>query len=150
MEAKIRALRKERNKARLHPTKEQGPKCKRRKINEKEYVNIKEIWGEPKQGIAEKRKKEKDTNVVDELVENKNKKIGKEMKESATETELVEQEQDEHITEIDRDWEKKFKEYRQEILREQEERKNKLGLSCAKLRMVKLSLKICLKLISSS
>ena len=59
LEAKIRALRKERNKARLHPTKEQGPKSKRRKINETEYIDIKEIWGEPKPTNAEKRKIEK-------------------------------------------------------------------------------------------
>ena len=43
---KIRELRKEKNKARLHPTKEVGPK--RRKINEQNnYITINEIWGKP-------------------------------------------------------------------------------------------------------
>ena len=47
IENKIRQLSKERNKARLRPTREQGPAKKRRKVHENEYINIKEIWGEP-------------------------------------------------------------------------------------------------------
>ena len=46
IEKKIRELRKEKNKARLHPTKKVGPK--RRKINEENnYITINEIWGKP-------------------------------------------------------------------------------------------------------
>ena len=44
---KIRALRKELNKSRLHPTKESGPKPKRRKVGETDYVSIKDIWSKP-------------------------------------------------------------------------------------------------------
>ena len=47
VEMKIRELRKQRNKARLHPTKELKP-TKRRKINENnQYITIEEIWGKP-------------------------------------------------------------------------------------------------------
>ena len=46
IEKKIRELRKIKNKARLHPTKEIG--SKRRKINEEnKYITINEIWGKP-------------------------------------------------------------------------------------------------------
>ena len=47
IENRIRQLRKARNKARLHPTREQGPAKKKRRVQENEYVNIKEVWGEP-------------------------------------------------------------------------------------------------------
>ena len=47
LEKQIRELRKNINKARLHPTKEQGPTMKRRKIGTESYVSIQEIWGTP-------------------------------------------------------------------------------------------------------
>ena len=48
IENKIRQLRKEQNKARLHPTREQGPSTKRRRTGDKnEYISIHDIWGEP-------------------------------------------------------------------------------------------------------
>ena len=56
LEYKIRQLRKEKNKARLRPTKESGPSQKRRKINSTEYININDIWGEPENSVQEKRK----------------------------------------------------------------------------------------------
>ena len=56
IESKIRALRKEKNKARLHPTKENGPSTKRRRTNNQEYIKIKEIWGEPSLSEQVKRK----------------------------------------------------------------------------------------------
>ena len=40
IEAKIRQLRKEKNKARLHPDRDNGP----RKIDENNYVDIQEVW----------------------------------------------------------------------------------------------------------
>ena len=47
IDKKIRELRKEKNKARLHPTKPSGPNSKRRKIDKNNYVSIQEIWGKP-------------------------------------------------------------------------------------------------------
>ena len=48
LEAKIRELRKLRNKARLAPQKREQQNTKRRKINENnEYVTLQEIWGHP-------------------------------------------------------------------------------------------------------
>ena len=49
LDKKIRELRKIKNKARQHPTKEKGPNPKRRKTENKKYVSIQEIWGEPEQ-----------------------------------------------------------------------------------------------------
>ena len=57
IEYKIRQLRKERNRARLHPTREQQP-SKRRKIVENEYITIKEVWGEPEKSTQTKNKAE--------------------------------------------------------------------------------------------
>ena len=57
IENKIRQMRKERNKARLHPSREQGPAKKRRKVGENnEYIIIKEVWGEPTKNMQVKHK----------------------------------------------------------------------------------------------
>ena len=47
LEYKIRMLRKERNKARLEPTRIKGPASKRRKTENNEYINVDKIWGQP-------------------------------------------------------------------------------------------------------
>ena len=64
LDKKIRELRKEMNKARLHPTKEGGPKQKRRKIGTgtNDYIDIQEIWGKPTTTRQEKSKKTSDQN----------------------------------------------------------------------------------------
>ena len=64
LDKKIRELRKQMNKSRLHPTKEGGPKQKRRKIGtgSNEYVDIQEIWGKPTTSRQEKSKKTSDDN----------------------------------------------------------------------------------------
>ena len=64
LDKKIRELRKEMNKARLHPTKESGPKPKRRKIGTgtNDYIDIQEIWGKPTTTRQEKSKKTSDQN----------------------------------------------------------------------------------------
>ena len=54
IEHKIRELRKLKNKARLHPTKEQGPNNKRRKAENNQYISITEIWGEPERTTSTK------------------------------------------------------------------------------------------------
>ena len=54
VEKKIREMRKEQNKKRLHPTKETGTAMKRRKVNDNEYVSIREIWGRPEKKIPVK------------------------------------------------------------------------------------------------
>ena len=54
LEAKISVLRKEKNKARLHPTKEGGPTRKKRKINENEYISIEQVWEKPSTTKARK------------------------------------------------------------------------------------------------
>ena len=66
MEAKIREFKKIRNKQRLHPTREQGPKTKRRNLNNIEYV---ETWGQPE--VSNPRKNKEGPQEYDE---NKNKK----------------------------------------------------------------------------
>ena len=55
---KIRELHKERTKARLHPTREQGPSKKKRKINESEYININEIWDKARMSATQKSEQE--------------------------------------------------------------------------------------------
>ena len=50
LEAKIRELRKAKNKARLHPTKETGPDKKKRRVQQEEYIDIGEIWKGVQQG----------------------------------------------------------------------------------------------------
>ena len=54
IEAKIRILRKEKNKARLHPTKEGGPSKKKRKIEKNEYITIEQVWQKPEVTAAKK------------------------------------------------------------------------------------------------
>ena len=58
IDKKIRELRKERNKARLHPTKESGPRTKKRKVDKNHYVSIGEIWGR-QEGADDKKTPEK-------------------------------------------------------------------------------------------
>ena len=65
IENKIRQLRKEMNKARLHPTREQGPSKKRRKITENEYINIQEIWNKPKISTTQKSEQEVEETETD-------------------------------------------------------------------------------------
>ena len=62
LDKKIRELRKEANKKRLHPTKEHGPKPKKRKVEPQEYITIEEIWGNPRKSGQEKSKKTEDKN----------------------------------------------------------------------------------------
>ena len=59
LDKKIRELRKKNNKARLHPTKEGGPKRKRRKIgtSTQDYVDIQEIWSKQATSEQETHKK---------------------------------------------------------------------------------------------
>ena len=61
IEARIRALRKARNKARLHPSKEMGPNKKRRKLDENEYIDVAEVWGQPEKSVQTKNKREQET-----------------------------------------------------------------------------------------
>ena len=60
IESRIRQLRKERNKARMYPTRE-GDK-KRRKLNSEEYIRIDRIWGEPEITKQAKNKLEHENN----------------------------------------------------------------------------------------
>ena len=62
LEKQIRNLRKTQNKTRLHPTKESGPKPKRRKIENEKYVSIEDIWGKPEKTKQEKSKISSDDN----------------------------------------------------------------------------------------
>ena len=57
IEAEIRSLRKERNRARLITEKGQPPK-KRMKIENRDYVSIRETWGPPKTSAPQKNKKQ--------------------------------------------------------------------------------------------
>ena len=62
LDKRIRELRKQLNKKRLHPTKETGPKPKRRKVGNSDYVSIGEIWGKPDMSKPAKFKMVKDEN----------------------------------------------------------------------------------------
>ena len=62
LDKKIREMRKHLNKTRLHPTKEGGPKPKRRKVGDSDYVSIGEIWGKPDMSKPAKTKLEMDEN----------------------------------------------------------------------------------------
>ena len=64
LDKKIREMRKSMNKARLHPTKEKGPKPKRRKIEDKNYVDIQELWGETSTTRQEKIKKTEENDQI--------------------------------------------------------------------------------------
>ena len=73
-EEKVRKLRKERNRARIH----QGGNTasKRQKINEEEYISIREVWGPPERNAPGKKKlrededeKENERNVRTKIIE---------------------------------------------------------------------------------
>ena len=127
IEKKIRELRKHRNKLRLHPTREQGPRTKRRKLNNTEYISIEETWGQP-----ETSKPRKNKEIPTENTENENKKKreqsprpprgspspGTREQENRTSINMTE-EVEEHL---DIEWDEKFSEHRNEILREQDKR----------------------------
>ena len=70
IETRIRELRKQRNKARMHPTKEIGNAKKKRKIDKNEYINIDTIWGNPTPTKPQKNK----------IEEGENKKLDKKMR----------------------------------------------------------------------
>ena len=70
IEYKIRQLRKQRNKARLLPSREQGPSQKRRRIDENNYVSIKEVWGEPEHSKPCKNKAENNETVQNKKMRN--------------------------------------------------------------------------------
>ena len=69
IDKKIRELRKQKNKARLHPTKPEGPETKRRKITDKKYVAKQEIWGKPDKTEPIK------TKITQEIKQQTNKRI---------------------------------------------------------------------------
>ena len=62
LEEMIRKIRKERNKARLRPSKVQDVGTKRRKINNEEYITIQEIWGKPTRTEPQKNKRTEENN----------------------------------------------------------------------------------------
>ena len=87
VEKKIREMRKEMNKKRLHPTKETGAALKRRKVNENEYVSIKEIWGRPeKKNPVKIKTQETERNQMPPSKKRKN--------EKSTETDMCERNED--------------------------------------------------------
>ena len=130
IETRIRELRKQRNKARMHPTKEIGNAKKKRKIDKNEYINIDTIWGNP---IPTKPQKNK-------IEEGENKKLDKKMRtqsprpsrgspspgtspekrqENKPDTELGNCEKPETNT---KDWDKLIAEHRQELISEEQEK----------------------------
>ena len=70
LETKIRELRKLRNKARMHPTKETGNDKKRRKVDKNEYISIDDIWGHPPPNKPQKNKNENEYNIQNKRTRN--------------------------------------------------------------------------------
>ena len=130
IENKIRNLRKERNKARMHPTREQGPAKKRRKVHENEYINIKEIWGEPKVGEQQKNKNPEQNQEQ----QSKRVKINEGEQTTLTNLRTVEgwtaqgpiENNMEYIPE--RDWDQVIREHKEEIERQENMRTNRLKI----------------------
>ena len=56
LEKMIITLRKKKNQSRLVPSKSEQSGAKRRKINDQEYISMKEIWGKPKASVPKKNK----------------------------------------------------------------------------------------------
>ena len=56
LEKMIITLRKKKNKSRLVPSKGERSGAKRRKINDQEYISMKEIWGKPTPSVPKKNK----------------------------------------------------------------------------------------------
>ena len=128
IEQRIRQLRKERNKARIHPTREQGPSKKRRKIGEDEYISISEIWGQPQKREAVKSKRQEEEQ--EESNANIEKKIRIESATTPTKEKIEGDSTKGDIDEykIDEDWNERFKQYREQVLREQEDRKERIEM----------------------
>ena len=130
IENKIRNLRKERNKARMHPTREQGPAKKRRKVHENEYINIKEIWGEP--NMREQQKNKNPEQNQEQL--SKRVKINEGEQTTLTNLRTVEgwiaqgpiENNLEYIPE--RDWDQVIREHKEEIERQENMRTNRLKI----------------------
>ena len=123
IENKVRQLRKERNKARLHPTREQGPSKKKRKLAENEYISIQEIWNKPTMSTTQKREQE-----LEEIEPNKKMKsntstenIAVQHGEILTNLRTIEVEYENKEIELDMDWDNRIKQRRLEIEREEQE-----------------------------
>ena len=116
IENKIRQMRKERNRARLHPTREQGPAKKRRKVGENnEYINIKEVWGEPTKNTQVKHKN-KDT------MENQGNKRTKVEQESQEQAQSENKENENNVDDGElgvQDWDKEIENHGEQLIREQ-------------------------------
>ena len=122
IENKIRELRKERNKARLHPTREQGPSKKKRKINEEEYINIQEIWDKPKMSTTQKREQETEESQAKKKMRNQN--VGPSIK--LTNMRTIETPHENKEIQLDMDWDERIKQRRKEIEEEEYKREQKL------------------------
>ena len=101
-------MRKERNRARLHPTREQGPAKKKRKVGENyEYITIKEVWGEPAKNPQVKHKLaeiEKETSSKRTRVQDKEHEIARE-ENNVVENNVV-------VEEVEvQDWDKEIKDH---------------------------------------
>ena len=126
LEARIRALRKERNKARLHPTREPDNLKKRRKVENGNYIKIQELWGEPEQARPNKNKGE-------ELHDRLNKKPREQSPRPARgspspgktprdEKDKNKQENEHRSYDGPTDWDNQIEKHTQEMYREQEKK----------------------------
>ena len=128
IENKIRQLRKERNKARLHPTREQGPSKKKRKIAENEYIDIQEIWKKPTLSTTQKREQE-----IEETIPNKKMRTNTSREnnvvqngEKLSNLRTVEVEYENKEIEVDMDWDNRIKQRKLEIEQEEQELSQRL------------------------
>ena len=83
LEARIREMRKSRNKARLNNNK-QGPVNKKQKIEQDQYINIRNVWGAPTTNAPVKHGHEETEDV--EIVPSKKVKINNEITETSVDT----------------------------------------------------------------
>ena len=134
IEAEIRSLRRERNKTRLITEKGQPPK-KRMKIEDRDYISIRETWGPPKTTAPQKNKKNREHGEEKEIDNPKKRRIeeGERISNLRTiENRVIEGEQisEFEIEIVDKvDWENRLKEHKERLEKETREREEQIKRS---------------------
>ena len=129
IEAKIRQLRKEKNKARLHHNRDSGSSTKKRKIDENNYIDIQEVWKKPEITKQQKNKIQEDEQNNAKRAK-KNEKVPTQLAGSLTNLRTIEkvitvQEWDETIQLVE-NWDEKIREHKKEIEEREQERIERL------------------------
>ena len=121
LETRIRMLRKERNKARLHPTREPDNNKKRRKLEDGNYIKIQEIWGQPKQAWPSKNKNVEQENTQNKKPRKADPRPARGSPSPSKSPKIEKNHEEPELRSYDGpvDWDKKIDEHRKEIEQEQ-------------------------------